>query len=543
MKQEVLLKKEHREEMANNKRNNFMEDIYADICNYSDSSVTPPPSIQQTCSRGSALNLPPWELSPVSHSSPTVSVSNHKMSKGEEHPIQSSVGVYDNNIDPENNPIHVMSPSTLVEWCPPQPQGSYDLYPGLVTSAPMYSRPSCSDTNPEAASYSYIKPDIPYNAYNMQQYDMELIRCSTPEIMNALASLQTENSKPDPAEQNSVSQHNFSKVQSPTCSSQNFSQNVSVVQENGSSAMFLHLAQRYQDSGYSSDMCMSPVYPYDPRTSSHNLSPTLTQHHQRRMEACRDNLYACSDLSACFPPTGIPKLSMIKSKVTVTQTSANQMPQLRLSCLRGAEDQIQSNDITSSNYTSPVPVAAIANFNHVNNSGNNMCTKAMHKMPPMALLNSSQPVIKKNVASENVPKRKVPSSETKESRESKRCRHNQPLNADATNVMQTWYDEHLDNPYPSKNEKDELAQRGGITVTQVKSWFANKRNRSNNTRPKVQKRQMTEKLMDICHQLARDAKHPSMNNADIIQRLSSIISTPQVEQEMANTTNTGMDMY
>jgi hypothetical protein len=27
--------------------------------------------------------------------------------------------------------------------------------------------------------------------------------------------------------------------------------------------------------------------------------------------------------------------------------------------------------------------------------------------------------------------------------------------------------------------------------------------------------------MDICHQLARDAKQPSMNNADIIQQLSS----------------------
>jgi hypothetical protein len=76
--------------------------------------------------------------------------------------------------------------------------------------------------------------------------------------------------------------------------------------------------------------------------------------------------------------------------------------------------------------------------------------------------------------------------------------------------MMRWYETHQESPYPNKAEKEQMAKEGGISVTQVKSWFANKRNRNNNTRPKVQKRQMEERLMDICHQLARDAKQPSM---------------------------------
>lgn len=107
----------------------------------------------------------------------------------------------------------------------------------------------------------------------------------------------------------------------------------------------------------------------------------------------------------------------------------------------------------------------------------------------------------------------------------KRTRHNEPLNMQATEVMTIWYENHLDNPYPSKSDKDKMAALGGISVTQVKSWFANKRNRSNNTRPKVQKRQLEDQLLTLCHQLARDAKAPSMDNAFIIQQLSAIMDT------------------
>jgi hypothetical protein len=116
-------------------------------------------------------------------------------------------------------------------------------------------------------------------------------------------------------------------------------------------------------------------------------------------------------------------------------------------------------------------------------------------------------------------------NESETSSENKRRRHNEPLSNKALQVMNEWYEQHLENPYPTKAEKEDLAKRGGITLGQVKSWYANKRNRSNNTRPKKQKKEMEGRLMDICHQLARDASKPDKDNAYYIQQLSSILDT------------------
>lgn len=109
----------------------------------------------------------------------------------------------------------------------------------------------------------------------------------------------------------------------------------------------------------------------------------------------------------------------------------------------------------------------------------------------------------------------------------KRARHNEPLNQKAVSIMFEWYCQNEENPYPSKEEKERMAQEGGITTMQVKSWFANKRNRSHNTRPKVQKRAMEEKLMQICNHLSRE-KTSCMQQGDnsfIIKELSQIIHT------------------
>ena len=56
------------------------------------------------------------------------------------------------------------------------------------------------------------------------------------------------------------------------------------------------------------------------------------------------------------------------------------------------------------------------------------------------------------------------------------------LGKQASWVLSTWYEEHANNPYPSEEEKSELARQAGIHLRQVNCWFANKRNRTNNTR-------------------------------------------------------------
>lgn len=72
----------------------------------------------------------------------------------------------------------------------------------------------------------------------------------------------------------------------------------------------------------------------------------------------------------------------------------------------------------------------------------------------------------------------------------------------AVDIMNEWFDEHQHNPYPQLCEKERMAQLGGITVKQVTAWFSNRRNRSQNTKPKRIKRDLESKLNEICHELA-----------------------------------------
>ncbi|XP_005103773.1 uncharacterized protein LOC101854734 [Aplysia californica] len=112
-----------------------------------------------------------------------------------------------------------------------------------------------------------------------------------------------------------------------------------------------------------------------------------------------------------------------------------------------------------------------------------------------------------------------------------RARHNEPLRQHAVCIMLQWFYRNVDNPYPSKADKEAMAREGGITENQVKSWFANKRNRTNNTKPKVQKRAMEEKLMEVCKDLKRNHHNPMADNTHIIQQLSGIIQHYQTAKQ------------
>lgn len=72
-----------------------------------------------------------------------------------------------------------------------------------------------------------------------------------------------------------------------------------------------------------------------------------------------------------------------------------------------------------------------------------------------------------------------------EDKDKQACRVVKPrplLSKRAVKLMEDWYKEHLEHPYPNSSAIEELAEAGKISIEQVKKWFANKRNRSNNTR-------------------------------------------------------------
>nr|UPO70982.1 homothorax-2 [Phrynus marginemaculatus] len=47
----------------------------------------------------------------------------------------------------------------------------------------------------------------------------------------------------------------------------------------------------------------------------------------------------------------------------------------------------------------------------------------------------------------------------------------------ATNIMRAWLFQHLTHPYPSEDQKKQLAQDTGLTILQVNNWFINARRR------------------------------------------------------------------
>jgi hypothetical protein len=44
-------------------------------------------------------------------------------------------------------------------------------------------------------------------------------------------------------------------------------------------------------------------------------------------------------------------------------------------------------------------------------------------------------------------------------------------------IFRHWLFNHLESPYPSEEEKEELAQKAGLRITQVNNWFTNARRR------------------------------------------------------------------
>lgn len=55
-------------------------------------------------------------------------------------------------------------------------------------------------------------------------------------------------------------------------------------------------------------------------------------------------------------------------------------------------------------------------------------------------------------------------------------------NTIAHRIMNNWYERNKEHPYPSYDTAEVIAKAGGITVEQVKKWFANKRLRHKNTK-------------------------------------------------------------
>ncbi len=89
----------------------------------------------------------------------------------------------------------------------------------------------------------------------------------------------------------------------------------------------------------------------------------------------------------------------------------------------------------------------------------------------------------------------------------------------AVDIMNEWFDDHINNPYPTMEQKEKLARLGRITVKQVTAWFSNRRNRSQNTKPKRMKRDFEKEITNIFTQLESNDQNEKEH---LIQKLKHV---------------------
>ena len=88
---------------------------------------------------------------------------------------------------------------------------------------------------------------------------------------------------------------------------------------------------------------------------------------------------------------------------------------------------------------------------------------------------------------------------------------------EAVDILNEWFDEHISHPYPQMEEKERLAKRGNISVKQVNAWFSNRRNRSQNTKPKRIQRDMEKKMCGIINELT-SSKNDEFSRVQLLQK-------------------------
>ena len=88
--------------------------------------------------------------------------------------------------------------------------------------------------------------------------------------------------------------------------------------------------------------------------------------------------------------------------------------------------------------------------------------------------------------------------------------------------MKTWYDAHIENPYPNDADRKEMAILGNIKENQVKAWFANRRNRTSNTRSKKVRKSSCSKNSKTFQQT--ETPLHSITNTNTLERFDSMLS-------------------
>ena len=99
------------------------------------------------------------------------------------------------------------------------------------------------------------------------------------------------------------------------------------------------------------------------------------------------------------------------------------------------------------------------------------------------------------------------------------------LPEEAVDQLNSWFEAHIQHPYPTTEEKHRLSEECGITVKQVNSWFCNRRNRSQNTKPKRIKRQLEQEISNVFNELAKNPSTQAIEKIRSTLKMHDICSS------------------
>jgi hypothetical protein len=144
-------------------------------------------------------------------------------------------------------------------------------------------------------------------------------------------------------------------------------------------------------------------------------------------------------------------------------------------------------------------------INYANNSNSNNIAQSSNmtnSYDNIAVASTSSSFENSSISTSLSPKPSTENLSNKTNKTRNTIHHQLP--EEAVELLNEWFESHINHPYPTTEEKQRLADDCGITTKQVNSWFCNRRNRSQNTKPKRIKRQLEKEISNVFNELVQN---------------------------------------